>query len=83
MILSKQTWGLIIMYGLALPMKLMKEHMCGLQGNRLVIIPIGLQGNQTRPRTMAVCIIILESGGMIMALIVTVMFLKYLHYPPH
>ena len=66
-------------------MKLMKEHMCGPQENRLVIMSIGVQGNQTRPRTMAVCIIILDIGGMIMALldIITTMFLKYLHYPQH
>ena len=64
-------------------MRLMKEHMCGPQGNRLVIMSIGVQGNQTRPRTMVVCIIILDIGLMIMALIVTAIFLKYLHYPPH
>ena len=53
--------------------------MYGLQGKRLVI-PIGIQGNQTMllPRIMAVCIILMESGGMIMALRVTTMFLKFL-----
>ena len=69
------------MYGLVLAMKLMKQHMYGLQGKHSVI-PIGNQGSQTMllPRTMVVCIIILERGGMIMALKVTTMFLKFL--PP-
>ena len=51
-------------------MKLSNERMFGLQGKRSVIA-IGIQGSQTMilPRTMAVCIIILDCGGMIMGLI--------------
>ena len=65
------------MYGLALAMKLPKEHMYGLQGKRSVT-PTGILANQTTilPRIMAVFIIILDCGGMIMAQILITMLWK-------